>query len=341
MSVRRAFPVLAVLAIGALAAPLAWSKGVPPEKRALTGDAATATGKRISGGPGGPTITVGFRAGTTRIREQEGAGSHTTAAHTTARLPGRYAIPAVTLGGEPGGLSTDGNVLTLVKQPGSRQSTDLVFLHTNPLRRARTMHLDGRFSFDAISPDGSRVFLIQYLSPTDDTEYAVRAVDVASTRLLPGKIVDPAERDSSEMGGYPIDRATSPGGRWDYTLYSAPNRKPFVHALDTVAGRAHCIDLPNEYRGALAEGVINIGPGGGLTVGDERGHPVAIVDTGTFEARAPGTPAPHPVASQEQGDASGGGTDWTAICLIALGAAGSAAALTTLVRRRRAATAPG
>ena len=33
-------------------------------------------------------------------------------------------------------------------------------------------------------------------------------------------------------------------GRWVYTLYQKPSGEPFVHALDTVAPLAYCIDLP-------------------------------------------------------------------------------------------------
>jgi hypothetical protein len=35
----------------------------------------------------------------------------------------------------------------------------------------------------------------------------------------------------------------SADGRWAYTLYDGAGATPFVHALDTVARSAHCIDL--------------------------------------------------------------------------------------------------
>src|SRR5205823_3681572 len=37
---------------------------------------------------------------------------------------------------------------------------------------------------------------------------------------------------------------TSPNGRWVYTLYANYNGYPFIHALDTVRGVAHCIGIP-------------------------------------------------------------------------------------------------
>ena len=44
------------------------------------------------------------------------------------------------------------------------------------------------------------------------------------------------------MNGLPMNRATSAGGRWEYTLYDAPEH-PFIHALDTEGRKAFCIDL--------------------------------------------------------------------------------------------------
>lgn len=337
MTVRKAVVGVLAFAIGALLAPSAWAKGTPPEKQALPSQA-TGTSS-VSAGPGGPTYTTGSRAGHTTVEARQ--GGKVVDATGPLHFNGHYAIPAVTVDGAPGGLSADGSVLTLVKQPGSKLHTNLLFLHTDPFRRPRPMDLDGRFSFDAISPDGDTIYLIQYLSPIDDTNYAVRAVDVSSTRLLPGQITDPAEEDSGEMGGLPVDRAMSAGGRWAYTLYAAPARKPFVHALDTQAGKAHCIDIPNVRDGDLAEGSVSVGPGGGLTVRDERGLTVAVVDTSTFEARAPGVPAPDAATPPPAAD-HGGSTNWTPIILGAVAAALAAGGgAMFLRRRRRTVAAPG
>ena len=48
------------------------------------------------------------------------------------------------------------------------------------------------------------------------------------------------------MDGYPLTRVTSADGRWVYTLYQngGVGGYPFVHALDTVRGVAHCIGVP-------------------------------------------------------------------------------------------------
>jgi LPXTG-motif cell wall-anchored protein len=121
------------------------------------------------------------------------------------------------------------------------------FLVVDPrqMQVVRTISLDGYFSYDALSPDASRLYLIQYThgSSQDTSHYIVRAYDMRTDRLLPGKIADRTD-DEKTMAGYAMTRTTSADGRWVYTLYQKPSGAPFVHALDTVGGVAHCIDLP-------------------------------------------------------------------------------------------------
>jgi hypothetical protein len=160
-------------------------------------------------------------------------------------FPGTYTIPAVAYDASAGGLSGDLHTLVLIEPRSSfpRATTRLLVLQTPSLRYRTTIRLHGDFSFDAVSPDGSRVFLIQYLSRIDPTRYAVRGYDVAAGRLDLKPIVDP--RDAEEkMRGQPLSRASSRDGRWAYTLYDGGGGgRPFVHALDTARGTARCIDL--------------------------------------------------------------------------------------------------
>jgi hypothetical protein len=109
--------------------------------------------------------------------------------------------------------------------------------------RAQRVTLRGDFTFDALSPDGTTLFLVQYVSSTDPTRYAVRAYDLNRRGLLRGAIVDRRE-PGEKMSGSPLTRVTSPDGRCAYTLYDGNGETPFVHALDTTARRAFCIDLP-------------------------------------------------------------------------------------------------
>jgi hypothetical protein len=149
--------------------------------------------------------------------------------------------------------------------------------------------LRGDFSFDAISPDGRWAYLIHYLSPRNPTDYEVRAFDVEKQRLVPGPIVDPDE-PGERMNGIPLSRATSPDGRWAYTLYTG--KETFVHALDTTNRTAVCVDLPRfATRRILAAAT-------GLSLDGDRqlvvtadGRPIALIDTRTFQVNAPPTPA--------------------------------------------------
>lgn len=158
--------------------------------------------------------------------------------------PGVWTIPAVAYDRTPGGLSADRRTLVLIEPRTSfpRRQTRLLVLQALHLGSAGVIVLKGDFSFDAVSPDGSRLYLIQYTSPTDPTRYLVRAYDVHAHALEPNPIVDP--RDATEkMRGNPLSRVVSANGRWAYTLYDGGGAHPFVHALDTARGTARCIDI--------------------------------------------------------------------------------------------------
>jgi len=174
-------------------------------------------------------------------------------------LPGSWFVPAVAYDGSGGGLSADGRTLVLQRftQTYPPRTTRLALLDTGPVRRNpaqrrqpgpfRFLSLRGHFAIDAISPDGTFAYLKHYDLPVGSgpnyiTDYEVRVLDLSSGRLLPQPIVDPEEPD--EQMGLPITRATSPDGRWAYTLYDGVRHQPLLHALDTVAGRAVVADLP-------------------------------------------------------------------------------------------------
>lgn len=181
------------------------------------------------------------------------------------QLGGDYDVPAVDYSGTGGGLSADGKTLVLSRFAFNSptyppRTTRLAILDTDlqpqrhlragqrrPPSAFRSIELHGHFAFDAISPDGSTIYLIRHFpnlaGPAYITHYEVRAYDVRSDRLLPEPIVDPDEPEE-RMAGLPLSRAMSPDGRWAYTLYDGNGKEPFIHALDTVAGQATCVDLP-------------------------------------------------------------------------------------------------
>jgi hypothetical protein len=202
------------------------------------------------------------------------------------RIAGLYGIPAVTSAGAAGGLSPDGRLLVLAEPPsydGLRQQSRFVVLSTAGLARVATITLPGEFGFDAISPDRRTLYVIQHASRADLVRYVVRAYDLAKRRLLPGAIVDRREPDEA-MRGYPIARATSPGGAWVYTLYSKQpgSSATFVHALNAAGRSAFCVDLPAWTGGEDIWSARLQLAGDVLTVRDGAGGTFARIDTRTL-----------------------------------------------------------
>jgi hypothetical protein len=158
-------------------------------------------------------------------------------------LRGLLGIPMVAWDGTMGGLSRDGRRLVLASFPGTKW-TRFVALNPTSLRVRATARLRGSFAFDALSPDGSLMYLIQYLGRPNavNQPYAVRAFDWRTRKLYPGAIVDRREPDE-KMNGQAMTRTGNSAG-WAYTLYMRPGKTPFVHALDTAHRRAFCVDLP-------------------------------------------------------------------------------------------------
>jgi hypothetical protein len=214
------------------------------------------------------------------------------------RIAGTFTIPAVAYDSSASGLSADGRTLVLIqpRQSFPRAETTFALLDARKLALQRTFTLRGDFSFDAISPKGRKMFLINYTSPADPTRYSVRAYDLQVGALLSKPIIDPAEESPDKMRGSPITRLLSADGRWAYTLYDGAGSEPFVHALDTATSRAHCIDLPMIALKDVWSMRFTRGQGGQLLVG-ARGESFAVVDTTTFAASVPVVATPSDLRS--------------------------------------------
>lgn len=198
---------------------------------------------------------------------------------------GRLTIPAVAYDGSAAGLSADGLTLVLiVPRPAfPRARTTFAIMDTGPLALRSMVTLKGDFSFDAMSPDGTWLYLIEYTSPKNPLQYRVRALSSVTGLLHPKPIVDPREPGEA-MNGHPLTRATSPDGRWAYTLYEGTEH-PFVHALDTTGRSARCIDLDwlHGRQDLWAMRFFMSDDGRELSV-RAAGKTVALVDTRTFAA---------------------------------------------------------
>ena len=160
----------------------------------------------------------------------------------SSSLSGSFGIPMLTYNGVSGGLSHDGKTLIL-QSVGVPPKTQFTIVGTDDLAVRDTITLNGLFGYDALSPDAKTLYLIQRKASDDLDHYVVRAYDLEEHTLLPGRIADRKQK-SWVMQGRATARATSADGRWVYTLYQNPGGYPFVHALDTVKGVAHCVGIP-------------------------------------------------------------------------------------------------
>jgi hypothetical protein len=234
-------------------------------------------------------------------------------------LLGSYGVPMITYD-LAAGLSRDGRTL-VVGNTGLGSTSRFLVYDTRTLRMRDGFALKGSFAFDALSPDASRLYLVQHTLAADGdyAHYVVRAYDLRTNRLLPGRIADRTQK-SWVMNGYPLERVTSADGRWVYTLYqNGGDGYPFVHALDTVRGVAHCIGLPLENQNGIYNLVLSLHDGGRtLAVHWKSGRPWLAVDTATWRMSL-----------------VHGGTPWRWIGLgVGGGAIVLAAAAALLLRRR-------
>jgi hypothetical protein len=201
-------------------------------------------------------------------------------------LRGFYGVPLVTYDGATGGLAHNGRRLVLASLPvGTPVLTRFVVLDPRTFKVRTRLVLRGNFAYDAISPGGSLMYLIQYLGPptASGQRYAVRALNLNTRRLYPGAIVDRREPDE-KMTGIPLTRTESRDGKWAYTLYSRTSKSPFVHALDTSGRRAFCVDLPWRSSPRWVGSVrMRVSADGGRLVLFTGRKTRAIVDTKTFE----------------------------------------------------------
>ena len=186
-------------------------------------------------------LEAGAAATTVRVADAEGGSLR-----RDIQVPAAWRLPTIGIARTPGGLSAGGNTLVLEEEAptggsaGSAQ-TQFAIVATDGSADPRIVTLDGSFKYDALSPNGDWLYLIERLAAGYPTQYAVRRLDVASGRLEDGSIVDKRNVDEV-MSGYAVTQLTGRLG-WVYTLYLGHDGA-FIHALNTNDGVAFCIDLP-------------------------------------------------------------------------------------------------
>jgi hypothetical protein len=199
-------------------------------------------------------------------------------------LNGSFGIPVLVYGQAGDGIARDGSFFVL-QSTGVSSTTNLQIVRTRNLAVRDSITLKGAFAYDALSPDGTKLYLIQHSSADDLQHYVVRAYDLAANRLLRGRIADKTQK-GWVMQGFPMTRTTSVDGRWVFTLYQNPGGYPFVHALDTVRAVAHCVGLPWKAtdQSSLSEIALSL-HGRTLAVHWKSGKPWLNVNTTTWKLR--------------------------------------------------------
>lgn len=266
-----------VFLLAATATAVVWSttaaSGAGPSPGVSQGGAGLRSGEvRYVASPAGGSTLV-------QATDRDGRALH----QLTVR--GTWGLPLVAYDNTVEGLVNGGRNLLLAQQIYTgdgrlRKPTTFKLLDARTLKVMRVIRLAGTFSFDAASPDGRYVYLVEYFSTEDPTLYRVRAYDLRQGKLL-AKIVSDRRSWQTGMQGMPISRTWKNG--WAYTLYGG-NARPFIHALNTRGLEAVCIDMP--WRGSpqrIFDFRLRTDGDGRLVVRGPHGRALVVIDRQSFK----------------------------------------------------------
>jgi hypothetical protein len=204
---------------------------------------------------------------TTRIQDlvvQPGFGG------PSQEIDGRWRLPTIGLDPVPVGVSRDRSTIVLIEADalhgaaGANRAVSRFAILEGSLggEQPRIIELHGAFDYDALSPDGSLLYVAQQLPGPLEGRYQVRAVDTPTGTIRDGIVVDKRNIDE-QMAGWPVDQERRADGMV-MTLYRGTEH-PFVHALSSVDAWAICIDLPtrgfDDVEAARDWGIVSLGKG--------------------------------------------------------------------------------
>src|SRR5207245_1006215 len=218
----------------------------------------------------------------------------------------------------PTGLSPNGRWLVLVGPSGATSS--FAVIDTGLLKIVAVAEVPGDFTYDAISVDGSSLYLTERIGP--DTartlglnaaySYRVRVYDVPSSKLSETLVVDvklasqttennAATRLDGIMNGIYQSSVPSRDGQWNFSFYYNPKRGPFIHVLHLNTRSAFCIlDLPivaNGYDKRLQWSLALAPSGAMLYASNGALGLVSAIDAATLKVRNSATIAGLPAAT--------------------------------------------
>ena len=161
----------------------------------LSFPAASAAGPWLGTASNGVGYTAAVHGTTTVVAD----GSH------SVTLTGKWGLPRVTLNNDVGGLSTDGRLLVLAQEATPLIRTALLrrtalspFFRRSRCSVRETVTIKGDFGFDALSPHGRTMYLIEHVSEENLFRYRVRAYDLVKApvdlacgrRQAPARLAD-------------------------------------------------------------------------------------------------------------------------------------------------------
>lgn len=151
-------------------------------------------------------------------------------------------------------VSPNGQAIVLTRVPSEAEKqawaktgkwqTEIQVLDLTTYQTRHTLKLDGNFEVEAISADGTSLFLVEHLPAAKPDRYVIRWYDLSREQL----VADPLRSKTADevMTGYAWGGTASTDGEWLFTLYLSTDRKvAFIHMLNLNEKFTVCVDLPS------------------------------------------------------------------------------------------------
>ena len=152
------------------------------------------------------------------------------------------------------GISANGRYAALLDAFRRGRGVRIAIVGTRLGAAVHTITLRGSYDVDAVSNNGRRLFLIQYLR----SGYLVRFYDVARQSLAARVLTE----KGAPMQGLAWNAVASPDGHYLFTLYVRGDGAAEIHTLDLRRGTAVCIDLPRGDPASVQQYALALSPDG-------------------------------------------------------------------------------
>ncbi len=167
--------------------------------------------------------------------------------HSAFTLDGQWALGAVSAAGQWLAVQRIASVAEMNDWAEKNiWNTQIQVLDGTKGTVLHALDLDGNFDIDAVSADGTTLFLIQHLPVINPTHYSIRLYDLTTERFKPGALRGQTGMDDI-LAGMPWGSVSSPDGHWLLTLYLNPsNSSASIEALNLRDKRINYIGLPSQ-----------------------------------------------------------------------------------------------